>query len=309
VPIRGKILYEAVKLNPTAVIDLFQLDLRPVGALADPVTGWNGVLYFHSGNQINKTDVSFAGVEYAQWPVDTKNFEWTTTSTQPRPTVSFSNVLGPFTQLNLQYGGLVNAKLTRIRTFAKFLDGMPEGDPSCFFPPETWLINRKTQEDREICTYELSNPMDIEDLSLPKRIVMADQCRWIYRGDGCAYTGTDLADINNEPLPFKGYWNFRGQWNAATSYSLADVVTTVNEPGGWANQGFAQWFVCLYPNTGQTPPPSGNSPYWARDECSLNVDGCKIRFLPKYSQYGGMLPFGGFPGVELQPIQVGQGAG
>jgi len=300
--VRGKLLLEAVKLNPTAVIDLFQLDLRPVGAVL--VEGWDGVLYFHSGNQINRTDIVFGGRQYAQWPVETRNFEWNMTTTQPRPQISFSNILGPFTQMNLEYGGLVNAKVTRIRTFAKFLDGMPEADASAYFPPETWVINRKVQEDREICIFELSNPMDIEDLSLPRRIVLADQCRWIYRGDGCGYTGTRLFDINNNPLLPYAY-NWKGEWDASTFYNTGDVVVAE-----WAFvQGVTvpQYFQCQYPNSGQQPPASGNSPYWARDECSLNLYGCQIRFNTGHNdQYGGWLPFGGFPGVQLQPVQLGQ---
>jgi lambda family phage minor tail protein L len=299
--VRGKLLLEAVSLNPTAVIDLFQLDLRPVGAV---LTGnWNGVLYFHSGNQINRTDIIFQGVEYAQWPVDTKGFEWSTAATQPRPQVTFSNVLGPFTQMNLQYGGLVNAKLTRIRTFAKFLDGMPEADSSAYFPPESWVINRKVQEDREVCVYELANPMDVEDISLPRRIVLADQCRWLYRGDGCGYTGTALFDINNFPLTDPNFGNYRGAWQAGVAYWYGDVVTTEWEyvSGVWV----PQWFVSQYPSTGQQPPATGDSNYWKRDECSLNLYGCIARFGGQISQYGGWLPFGGFPGVQLQPIQLG----
>lgn len=305
--VRGRLLFEAVSLNPTAVIDLFQLDLSPLGA----ATGtWNGVLYFHSGNKIDRTDIVFGGQSYAQWPVDTKSFEWNMSTTQPRPQISFSNILGPFTQMNLQYGGLVNAKLTRIRTFAKFLDGMPEADASCFFPPESWVICRKLQEDREICTFELSNAVDIEDVALPRRIVLADQCRWLYRGDGCGYTGTRLYDINNQPLPYGPPYNYRGGWSATTSYTYGDSV--VNEwqyIPSWEGGGpvyVPQWFVCVYPNTGQAPPASGDSNYWHRDECSLNLDGCLLRFGNQTDQFGGYLPFGGFPGVQLQPIQLGQ---
>jgi lambda family phage minor tail protein L len=299
--VRGKLLLEAVSLNPTAVIDLFQLDLNPVGAVL--VEGWNGILYFHSGNTINRTDVIFGGREYAQWPVQTTGFEWNMQSTQPRPQISFSNVLGPFTQMNLQYSGLVNAKVTRIRTFAKFLDGMPQADPTCYFPPESWVINRKVQEDREICIYELANPMDVEDLALPRRIVLADQCRWQYRGDGCGYVGLQLADINNNPLPFKPYWSYKGIWDAGTSYNFGDIVSIDWE----VTSGYlvGQYFVCNYPSIGQAPPASGDSGYWKRDECSLNLQGCLIRFGGQTGQWGGYLPFGGFPGVELNPIQLG----
>jgi lambda family phage minor tail protein L len=301
--IRGKLLVEAATLNPTAVIDLFQLDLRPVGAV--PVEGFNGIFYFHSGNEPWRSDVVFQGVVYPQWPVETKNFEWTSTATQPRPQISFSNILGPFTQLNMEYGGLINARLTRIRTFGKFLDYMPQADPSAYFPPETWAINRKIQEDKEVCAYELANPMDIEDLALPRRVVLADQCRWLYRGDGCFYTGAALFDVNDQPLPYAPH-RWRGGWAWNTSYWYGDMVVAGYSHG--ANAAWIpQYFICVYPSTNQPPPSTGNSPYWQRDECSLRLQGCKLRFGPKTSQFGGALPFGGFPGVELNPVQTGGG--
>lgn len=298
--IKAKLLLEAVSLNPSALIDLFQLDLRPVGAT--PNGNFNGILFFHAGNQPWYSDVAFGGQLYAQWPVETKNFEWTTTATQPRPQISFSNIMGPFTSLNLQYGGLINAKVTRIRTFGRFLDGMPQADASCFFPPESWLINHKTQEDNQVCIYELSNPMDIEDVALPRRIVLADQCRWLYRGDGCGYTGFNLADRADKFLPYYPNWNFRGNYNATTQYSPADVVVS-GYSHGQTGAVIPQFFVCVYGNTGQTPPTTGNSQYWKRDECSLFLSGCKLRF----GSTGQWLPFGGFPGVQLNPINSGVG--
>lgn len=300
--IKGKLLLEAVSLNPSAVIDLFQLDLRPVGAMPTPDGKFNGILYFHSGNEPWYTDVAFQGQTYAQWPVDTKNFEWTTTATQPRPQITFANILGPFTQLNLTYGGLINAKVTRIRTFGKFLDGMPQADPSCYFPPESWNINRKTQEDNQICTYELSNLMDIQDVALPRRIVLADQCRWIYRGDGCGYTGMNLADQNDNPLPYQGRWFYVGNWQQYFTYYPGEVVTAGYSQTN-TNQWIPQFFVCVYSNVNQPPPSTGSSPYWVRDECSLFLSGCKLRF----GSTGQWLPFGGFPGVQLNPINTGVG--
>lgn len=288
--VRGLLLLEACNLNPSAIIDLFQLDIRPCGGTV--------VLYFHSGNMINGTDMVFGGHEYAQWPVETKGLEWNMTSTQPRPTISFSNVLGPFTQMNLQYGGLVNAKLSRIRTFAKFLDGMPNADPTCYFPVETWNINRKTQEDREVCTYELANILDIEDVSLPKRLVLADQCRWMYRGDGCGYTGGNMADELDNPLP--GPNVFRGVYDPTQSYNVLDCATT---QAGTAYVDAPQFFVCTSPtNPGYVIAPPASGPYnqcWIRDQCSLLLSGCKFRFASVT-----WLPFGGFPGVRLNPVQL-----
>jgi phage-related protein len=146
--------------------------------------------------------------------------------------------------------------------------------------------------------------MDVEDLSLPRRIVLADQCRWLYRGDGCGYNGYYLLyDINDNPLPYGPPYNNRGGWDANASYNYGDMVSTDWE---WVEGFFiAQVFVCVYPNTGQTPPATGNSGYWVRDECSLNLSGCLLRFNSPSAQYGGYLPFGGFPGVQLQPIQLG----
>jgi len=303
--IKQSVLQEAASLHPSAIIDLFTLDLNPKA---------NIKLHFHAGTQgqwdadnqvMTYVDVVFQGIDWAQWPVQVQGLEWSTTSTQPRPTISFSNVMGTFTQLNLEYGGLVGCKLSRLRTFAKFVQGGSNYDNTAAFPVESWLINRKTDENRVTCTYELINPMDFEDLMLPRRRVLSEQCQWTYRGDGCGYGGMGLFDADDNNLPYYGQHGFKGGWVDFTNYWYGDVVE-VSFPAA------PQFFVCIYPSGpgrggAQSPPQVGSSNYWQRDECSLRLSGCKLRFglytlYPRYPDYGGMLPFGGFPGTRETPI-------
>lgn len=286
-PVNANLLLEASSLNPSSIIDLFQLDL---GLVNGPI------LYFHAGNQkTSNVDIRYKGQDYAAWPVQTDGLQWTTTGTQPRPTVTFSNVLGTFTQLNLQYTGLVGCKVTRTRTFARFLDGQPGADGAAHFPAESWVINRKTNETRTVCTYELANPMDFEDLQLPRRRILADLCQWDYRGSGCGYAGFNVADETDTPLPYAQFRAFYGAWNPNQAYYYGSLVYV---PYPVAQQ----FFVAIYPSgpgygPPQQPPLIGSSNFWIRDQCSLRLSGCKFRFGNNAN-----LPFGGFPGTRETPI-------
>src|SRR3546814_18403294 len=61
------------------------------------------------------------------------------------------------------------AKLTRRRTLAKYLDGMPDADPDEEFPPEIWFIEQKVGETSEAVEFELASAMDFQGVQLPRR--------------------------------------------------------------------------------------------------------------------------------------------
>lgn len=50
-------------------------------------------------------------------------------SRNPSPSLKMGNVGGFITALCLEFDDMVGAKLTRRRTSAKYLDGMPDADP------------------------------------------------------------------------------------------------------------------------------------------------------------------------------------
>ena len=71
---------------------------------------------------------------------------------------------------------LTGAKVTRIRTLAKFIDAVnfadgtnPTADDEAEFPQEKYAIDRKSTENREVVEFELAAPTDLAGVRIPKR--------------------------------------------------------------------------------------------------------------------------------------------
>lgn len=126
----SSVLAELYKYNPSALIELFELDLSP---LQDYYTS-KGVpiattkYYFHNGyNQKHGTvdaDVKWGNPQrtYLARPVQIDGVQTSSSGEIARPTLTVSNLDLFFTALCRSYANLVGAKITRIRTLAKFLN-------------------------------------------------------------------------------------------------------------------------------------------------------------------------------------------
>ena len=110
---------ELQKINPSSIIELFQLELITA------IHGSNTVYYFHNGVNTNENqDVIFAGNQYTRMPIQATGFDFTSKKL-PRPRLSISNILGTFTTLILTLPqGLEGAKVTRIRTLSRYIDNV-----------------------------------------------------------------------------------------------------------------------------------------------------------------------------------------
>jgi len=192
---------ELAKLNPSAIIELFEVHLD------NTLHGSTDVYRFHAGaNAAITGNVVFNGNTYTRIPVVAEGFEFTSTGTLPRPTLSISNLDGTMTTLLLLVNAttagndLGGAEVRRIRTLKKFLDGESTADPNAKFPDERWYIDRKANESRDSVTFELASKFDLAGQKLPKRQVIANVCQWVYRSTECSYTGTDYYDVNNNEV-------------------------------------------------------------------------------------------------------------
>lgn len=103
------------KLEPGAIVELFELDLTPFGG---------DLLRFHAGTNGLLANVTWNGNAYTAFPVAASGFEFTGQGQAPRPKLMVSNIAGAITALVLQYEDLVGAKVTRRRTLAKYLDAV-----------------------------------------------------------------------------------------------------------------------------------------------------------------------------------------
>ena len=202
---------ELQKINPSSIIELFELQL--VTALH----GANTVYRFHAGSNMDVNgELVWNGNTYQRFPVEAEGFEYTGNGQLPRPKIRISNILGTITAILLSVNAtsagndLNGAKLTRIRTLARYIDAAnfsgginPYGtpDPTAEFPREIYYLDRKIIETRDVVEWECAAAFDLAGVRAPKRQCIANRCQWVYRSTECSYSGPPIADANDDLLP------------------------------------------------------------------------------------------------------------
>ena len=184
------------KPDPGALVELFELDATALGG---------DVLRWHNGVNALGSDVVFDGLLYTRLPVMASGFEKRGSGTLPRPKLSVANITGLVGALVREFDGLVGARVTRRRTFARYLDAVnfpggvnPEADPNAVFPDEVWFIDRKESENGVFVQFELAAAFDVAGVMLPRRQCVQNVCPWQYRSAECGYTGGAVADKNDQ---------------------------------------------------------------------------------------------------------------
>jgi len=151
-------------------------------------------------------NIVWSGNSYVRLPIKAEGFEYTNTGTLPRPTLTVANLNGAITALLLGVNAttpgndLTGAKIKRIRTLKRFLDGETAADPYATFPVEEWFVDRKATETRDIVTFELASKFDLDNKQLPNRQVVANICQWEYKSSECSYSGSDFFDVNDDSV-------------------------------------------------------------------------------------------------------------
>lgn len=188
---------EIQKLEPSSVIELFELDLTAFGG---------DVVRFHSGTNKLNQNLTWAGNEYTRFAIRVSGFEFSSAGSLPRPKVQVSNYLSAITALILEFDDLLGAKFTRKRTLLKYLDAVnfPSGinadaDPDAAFPDEVFYVDRKSIENRDGVEFELACSFDLVGVMLPRRQIIQNICVWKYRGGECGYAGTNYFTTTDAP--------------------------------------------------------------------------------------------------------------
>ena len=181
-------------LSPGQIVDFFELDATSIGG---------STIYWHNGVNELGTDVVWQATTYTRLPVEASGFERSGTGSLPRPTLKVANVTGLVGALAKDLDDLAGAKVTRRRTFVKYLDasnfasGNPYADPNVGFPDEIWIVDRKASENGIFIEFELAAIFDLAGVKLPRRQIIQNTCTWAYRSAECSYSGGAVADIND----------------------------------------------------------------------------------------------------------------
>jgi lambda family phage minor tail protein L len=182
----------------SAIVEMFDIDLTAI--TGDP----EDIFYFTNQLKPDETKIQWKGHIYEALPLLSSGYETNTTGQIAQPVLTVANIFGTFTDVIKNLEDLVGGKVTRRRTFAKYLDGEPEADTLQEFPIDVYYIERKTEETALSITWQLSSVMDLEGLQLPRRVITQNHCLWRYRSSECGYTGAPVFNSNDEVISTSG---------------------------------------------------------------------------------------------------------
>lgn len=233
-------------LSGESIVVLYQIDLTAVG---DPT-----VVYFtkevqdpvRSASLGIPSRVSFLGQEYTPIQIADSGFEWTGVGPIPQPRIQVSNVQKLLAGLLIQYGNLVGAKVVRIQTYGRFLDGhVDAATASTSYIFDVYVVSQKTHHDKIFIEFALSSAMDQKGRVIPKRIALRDHCGWTYRTWNpvsatfdysratCPYTGSVYVDKlgNNTIDPARDQCSFHVATGCKPRFGTTAVLPFGGFPG------------------------------------------------------------------------------
>lgn len=158
-----------------SLVELYKLDCTRIG----------GSVYYFTPHFAEGGSVSFGGITYMSIPVKTDGWEISADGTQPRPTLEVSNVNKILLSAITSLGDLVNAEVTRIRTFENYLDGGSTPDSSVYMTPvDVYVIEQLLQLNNTSVKFQLSSYLDKFGTKLPRRQFTRSEFPGIGRNGG-----------------------------------------------------------------------------------------------------------------------------
>lgn len=265
---KKKLNKDIFSLNPSAVISLFIIDFSDIAADLNINDQYHTVFYFHNNLKLTTNNILFNvtkqveanGEEHLEVfvpaPIRTDGFEYSGRGTLPTPrlslTVQEAN-LTSMTTLKQQIwtlGDLSGAKVTRIRTLAKYLHpsnffsgDAPENnayDKYAEFQRDVYYIDRKSAENKSYIEYELASILDLHELKLPGRLASSVRCVWTYRGPGCQYEAEYRKDLGSVETAH-GYYGPNSSANQNMLPVNAPPIATANNELIYQILGFTNY--------------------------------------------------------------------
>ena len=183
------------------MVILFDLDFTRLG----------GAIYYLTQASYASSDVVWKGNTYTKIGIQAEGFESTSKGTIPRPRVRVDNMKSDLLSVVKTLNDGIGGRVTRWRTYRKYLDDQSHADPDMHFPKDLWVIEQKVLQNALMIEWELSSPIDFEGRKVPGRQILRDFCSHTYRrwsGSAwidnssnpelisCPYDGTDYFDAD-----------------------------------------------------------------------------------------------------------------
>jgi len=198
---------ELNKINPSSIIELFELELTVGKHIATGNPSNLPTTYrFHAGANLNNFgEIEYQNVTYQRVALSAEGFEKQSSGVVSRPTITFSNLGGIVydptngTLITMSdflslvnavtlHNDLIDAKIVRKLPLASSLDDAnftsgsnpfnttvdTSNGTSDRLRDEIYVIDRKAIENRQVVQFELTAAHDLENRVVPQRVVTRD---------------------------------------------------------------------------------------------------------------------------------------
>lgn len=150
---------ETQKDTLSAYIELYELDASAIGGSLHRFT-----------NSIPETGntITYDTHDYLLVPIEFSGLSVKSDGAPARPQMIIDNVSRILLSAVISLGDLVGAKLTRKRTFAKYLDNGSDPNPNAYVD-DVFFISQKTSHTASSISFELCSALELTDLKIPGR--------------------------------------------------------------------------------------------------------------------------------------------
>jgi len=203
-------------LAPDALIDLYEIDFSSLQPNFEELKDLYGInigsdTVYRFCPMINGTNpIVWQGKSYQPLPIKMEGFDQKSDGRLPRPQFTIANPEGLFSKIVHSNQDFANCKITRKRTYARFLDqeNFPNGvnpfgesGSDSHLPDDVYFINQKTIEDKTAIQFELVSALELENSLVPARVVLSGYCNFTYRCSiGCNYQGLPIETSSQQSL-------------------------------------------------------------------------------------------------------------
>lgn len=338
---------EISKTEPSTIVNLYEIDLGEIYPVTKTYSNNQpldlGILRIH--NDFNLFNINndangriyWRGNYYYPMPIQVEGFRMSSSGPLATPKLSMSN-FSPDDSYNSfykyirmqirEFGDLVGAKFTRIKTFLKYLHpinfsgGLNPFNPNANnfeieLPKEIYYIDRKNTENKKYLEYGLASVLDVENLYLPGRQILTNNCPFAYRGEGCCYEynsrktslhsgvfgNTDSPEVNIYLLQTAPpVMTETDQFFIGGIFSTGDqdgraaadrIKTDIGNKGVWVSSTsyvkgdfvfieknlLKYYFVCINNHIADLNNAPPNTNFWLADVCSKKLSSCRAHWL------------------------------
>ena len=232
--------------------------------------------------------------DYSPMPMLIDGLDVQADGASSRPALTIANVgslfqgeLGDF-----KNDDLIGQRIVRRQTLRKYLvGGAQDASPPIEFPTQEYIIDRIGAEDGISITFEVATPFDLENIKLPRRVVVGKYCSWKYQGHkadlggGCTWNLDGAVNFNGDGTvrAHNVYFDFDDRPLVAAETFADYIASTAYTTVSYVTHAGKFW-LCTIAGTGNTP--SVTSSYWKevrKWEEHADATGYSIGALVRYN--------------------------